>query len=289
MKHALVALTALALCAAPQALAADSGGGYSGFSGPTAQAHFTPAETSRFAKQIENDLAQQGAHVAIVFRAGRPRAQLPAGISYTHGAFWVYQTIHLADGRDVPGYAVYNLYVGDGAEARISHLAQDFPVNFTAGAVTDDVAIIVPTPEMQRRILNIMGSPAYEQLHLASYSLVASPFELRHQNCNTFMLDVVASAAWETTDKAQIAANLRAHFAPSQVNVTGLQRLFGPMFDPRVQVDDQHGPIITAGYESMSAFMMQNHLADHAYVLQRDPNFTLNDAPTAAPTGPRQP
>src|SRR5262249_31904068 len=162
------------------------------------------------------------------------RAQLPAGISYTHGAFWVYQTIHLADGRDVPGYAVYNLYVGDGREARISHLVQDFPVNFTSGAVTDDVAIILPTPAMQRRMLAIVRSPPSQQLHVASYSLAASPFDLRHQNCTPFMLDVVASAAWQTTSLPQIAADLRAHFTPTTVNVSGLQRLFGPMFDPRV-------------------------------------------------------
>ena len=286
MKRAFVAVFALAFCAAPQALADDS---TAGFSAPGAAQHFTPEVAARFAKQVENDLAQQGARVAIVFRTGRARSQLPGGISYTHGAFWVYQTIHLADGRDAPGYAVYNLYVGDGAQARTSRLAQDFPVNFTVGAVTDDIAIIVPTPEMQRRILLIMGSPRYEQLHQPSYSLIANPFELRHQNCNTFMLDVIAAAAWETTDQAQIAANLRAHFTPTEVNVSGVQRLFGPLFDPRVQMDDQHARIVTAGYESMSAFMQQNGLADRAYVLERDPNFTLSDAASADQPGSRQP
>ncbi len=286
MKRALIAALALALCLAPHALAEDS---TAGLSAPAAAAHFTPEGAARFAKQVENDLAQQGARVAIVFRSGRARSQLPAGMSYTHGAFWVYQTIHLADGREAPGYAVYNLYVGDGAEARTSRLAQDFPINFTIGAATDDVAIIVPTPEMQRRILLIMGSPAYEQLHQPSYSLVANPFELRHQNCNTFMLDVVAAAAWETTSPAQIAANLRAHFTPTEVNVSGIQRVFGPLFDPRVQVDDQRERIITAGYESMSAFMLQNRLADRAYVVERDPNFTLSDAASTIPLGPNQP
>src|SRR5262245_64740219 len=74
----------------------------------------TAEEAAVFSKQVERDLAAKGARLAIVFRTGRARSELPDGISYTHGAFWVYSPIQLEDGRNISGYAVYNLYHGDG-------------------------------------------------------------------------------------------------------------------------------------------------------------------------------
>ena len=248
----------------------------SGFSQAGATQHLTTEEVAQFAKQIETELAGQGARVAIVFRSGRAREDLPEGISYTHGAFWVYQTINLSDGTQAPGYAVYNLYHGSGDQQLVSSLVQDFPFDFVAGTAVDDVAVIVPTPEMQRRILAIMASPDYEALHNPAYSLISNPLDLRYQNCNEFMLDVVAAAAWGTTDREQIKANLRAHFTPTPVRVGGFERLFGPVVDQRLRTDDHRGQrIATTTYESMAAFMLDNRLASRAYTLQRDPAFVF--------------
>ncbi len=266
------ALGLMALLGAPAPAAAVD----SGFSQPGQTAHFTADEIVNFAKQVETDLAAQGARLAIVFRAGRPREDLPEGISYTHGAFWVYQTISLADGHQVPGYAVYNLYTGSGDSALTSSLVQDFPVDFVAGSAVEDVAIIIPTPEMQRRILAIMASPTYQALHNPNYSLISNPHDLRYQNCNEFMLDVVAAAAWETTDREQIKANLREHFTPTRVRVNAFERMFGPMVDERLRMEDHRGRrIMTTTYESMATFMTEHNLAARAYTLQRNPAFVF--------------
>ncbi len=253
----------LAMSAAPLVRAQDS------ISTPAAVAHFTPKEAAAFSKQIEDDLAGRGARVALVFRTGRPRAKLPEGIAYTHGAFWVYRDIHTADGGTAPGYAVYNLYAGDGKAwpATESRLVQDFPFDFTRGSAVDDVAVIVPSPEMQRRMLQVIDGPDYARLHNPSYSLVANPLRDTHQNCNSFMLDVVAAAAWDTRDPAQIRADERAHYTPTVVKAGPLMRLFGPMVDGRLKTDDQSGPIRTATYESMAAFMRANGLLQAAYAL----------------------
>lgn len=236
-----------------------------------AAAHLSPQQAALFSKQIERDLAARGARVAMVFRLGRPRSQMPEGLGYTHGAFWVYRSIKAADGRTLDGYAVYNLYSGDGKAwpARESRLVQDWPVDFVLGSAIDDVAVIVPSPEMQRRMLAVIDSPAYGRLHNPSYSLVANPGRSTHQNCNTFMLDVVAAAAWETSDPAQLRADLNAHFKPSVVKAAPLLRLFGPMVDPKLATDDQSGPIVTASYESIAGFMRENGLLEDAYVLAR--------------------
>jgi hypothetical protein len=245
----------------------------SGFSARTAGAHLSPQEAAVFSKQIERELAAKGARLAIVFRTGRPRDKLPEGISYTHGAFWAYVPITLADGRSTNGYAVYNLYHGDGETLPKdqSYLHQDFPVDFTVGTAVDDVAVIIPSPEMQRRVLEIMASPTYAALHDKSYSLISNPLNAKHQNCNEFMLDVLAAAAWESSDEAQIKANLQKHFKPTVVKTNLVERLLGPIADSRLKTDDQSGPIVTATYESMSAFMKDNGLLQESFVLQRAP------------------
>jgi hypothetical protein len=262
---ALAAFVAGAPAAHAQSAPGDS------YSNGAAGTHLTAEEAATFSKQVERDLAAKGARLAIVFRTGRARSELPDGISYTHGAFWVYSPIELEDGRSISGYAVYNLYHGDGEKLAKdqSYLHQDFPIDFVASTAVDDVAVIIPSPEMQRRVLAIMDSPDYRKLHVPAYSMVSNPLDPKYQNCNEFMLDVLAAAAWETTDMKQIKANLRTHYKPTRVKTNLLERIFGPMTDVRLKTDDQKGSIVTATYESMSAFMKDNSLLQETYILSR--------------------
>jgi len=254
----------LALAPAAPALAQDS-------SARSIVQHLKPAEAAEFSKQIERDLASKNARLAIVFRTGRPRAALPEGISYTHGAFWVHRQINAADGRKLSGYAVYNLYMGDGKALprNQSSLVQDWPFDFTRGSAVDDVAVIIPSPEMQRRILAVLDSPTYGALHNPNYSLIANPWSDKYQNCNGFMLDVIAAASWNTAEPAKIRANLKAHYQPTVVKAGPLMRFFGPMADSSLRTDDQDGPLRTSTYESISAFMSANGLLQESYVLKR--------------------
>lgn len=273
MRTAIIAaLAALSLAACASTGGGSRPAGGAGFSARGAPAvHLTGEQAAEFSKQVERDLAAKGARLAIVFRTGETRDQLPEGISYTHGAFWTFVPITLDDGRQINGYAVYNLYHGDGKTLAMdkSYLHQDFPVDFVVPSAVDDVAVIIPTPEMQRRILTIMDSPAYRALHIEPYSLVSNPHDIKYQNCTEFMLDVIAAAAWETTDMAQIKANLKQHFKPAVVKTTLIERLLAPIAEDRIKTDDQSGPIRTATYESMAAFMKDNGLLQDAYVLRR--------------------
>lgn len=263
----------------------------SGFSSTQAASpHFTADQIAAFSKQIEQDLGNRGVRVAMVFRLGRPHDTMPPGINYTHGAFWVYRDIQTQSGSVQHGYAVYNLFSGDGKAwpTTTSRLVQDWPFEFTRGSTVDDVGIIVPSPEMQRRILAVIDSPAYGRLHNPSYSLIANPLRDKHQNCNTFMLDVVAAAAWETGEPKQIRADLRAHYKPSPVKASPLMRLFGPMADNRLKTDDQSGEIVTATYESIAAFMRENGLLQAAYSLNRAPDSAcVSELPGSAAAPPR--
>jgi hypothetical protein len=267
---AAFAVALLGACATTQGNASNPVAD-SGFSAQAAAAHLTGEEAATFSKQVERDLAAKGARMAIVFRTGRPRSELPEGISYTHGAIWTFVPITLEDGRTINGYAVYNLYHGDGKTLAKdkSYLHQDFPVDFVAATAVDDVAVIIPSPEMQRRVIEIMGSPTYEKLHIEPYSLVSNPLDIKYQNCNEFMLDVLAAAAWGSTDMVQIKANLKKHFKPTVVKTNLVERLLGPIADSRLKTDDQSGPIVTATYESMSAFMKDNGLLQETYIVNR--------------------
>lgn len=277
MRISLVAaIAALSLAACAGAGGSRPGGG-AGFSARGAPAvHLTAEQAAAFSKQVERDLAEKGARLAIVFRTGETRDMLPDGISYTHGAFWTFVPISLDDGRVINGYAVYNLYHGDGKTLAMdkSYLHQDFPIDFVAPSAVDDVAVIVPTPEMQRRILAIMDSPSYAALHVEPYSLVSNPHDIKYQNCTEFMLDIIAAAAWETTDMAQIKANLKQHFKPTRVKTSLIERFLAPLAEDRIKTDDQGGTIVTATYESMAAFMKDNGLLKEAYVLRRAPAGT---------------
>jgi hypothetical protein len=258
------ALAALATGAPAPAAAQDS-------SGAAAADHLTAEEARAFSKEIEQALAARGAVVAFVFRAGRPREDLPEGFGYTHGAFWVYQPALLPDGREVKGYAVHNLYSGDGESLpeTKSKLAQDFPFDFAAGSHEDDVAIIVPTREVQQRLYGVIASPAYGALHVEDYSLVSNPADARYQNCNEFLLDVLAAAVWETADYAQIKVNLAASFTPSRVKPGALKRLFAPLVDARLRTGDHDGPVETVTFESLAAFMQDHGYADEVLRLAR--------------------
>ncbi len=265
---ALLALAPAGPALGSGSVAGSAAGGSDRDAGPAPLIDLVDA--ADFAKQIERDLAARGARVAIVFRAGRARSDMPDGIRYTHGAFWVYSTVTTEDGRQVPGYAVYNLYSGADDDPLQSYLHQDFPFDFTAPMAVAEAGIIVPSPEMQRRILTIMGSPDYNRLHQPDYSLISNPHDLRYQNCNEFMLNVVAAAAWETNDRAQIAANLSAHFDPTPIATNVFERVFAPWADSRLRTADHRGGIHTTTFASMGAFMEEFALADAVYELGFD-------------------
>jgi hypothetical protein len=260
-------ILALALMAAPApSFAFDSSEAVTGDA-------FTVEQAAAFSKRIEKDLAAQNATLAFVFRSGRTRDKLPAGMAFTHGAVWAHQEIMLGEGERIHGYGVHNLYSGDGTAwpKTESRLIQDWPLDFVRGAAERDVAILIPSPEMQVRLRAILFSDDYQKLHRGNaYALLSNPANAQFQNCTEFMLDLVAASMWRTTDYAQIKANLSAHFEPTPIAANGLQRMFGPLADPRLRTSDHNGSIRTATYESIEKFMTRHGLVQRAYVLKAD-------------------
>lgn len=218
------------------------------------------------AAQLNDALDAHHVNLAIVARAGRSRRDLPGGVSYTHVAFVVFEPVRDATGRVSYTYAVYNLYQGGKGRETTSYLKQDLTYDFVAGMVEPDVAVCVPVEALQRRIVQVIRSPLYRQLHTADYNLAANPWVDRYDNCVTHMLKVCVAAIYQTHDRARIYADMRAYFKPTHIRL-GLLKAIGSNFVPELRHDDEDpSGLQTATYDSLTAFLAQNGLVKETFI-----------------------
>ena len=241
-------------------VALSSDANATGFSTSSSQAgqiaYFKPEQVITFAKKVEKTLAAKGARVAVLARMGRPASELPEGMHFTHVAFAVYSEITTSDRRKVPGYSIYNLYQKDD-RPDISDLVQDFPVDFFAGVAQLEAGIIVPSAELQLRLLELIASPSYKTLHEPRYSVIANPFTLGRQNCTEFVLDVVNAAIYQTNDIKTLKANTKAYFVAQPVNVNPFKLMLGSMFTAEVSTADHSGTPVTATFEKIGEYLQK--------------------------------
>lgn len=234
---------------------------------------FQPQAVEKFAKQVEHKLAEQGARVFIIARVGRPAEELPEGIHYTHTAFGVYSLITTADGRQVPGYTIYNLYQKEGQPDK-SELVTDFPVDFFSGVYELKAGIIIPSPELQRRLLATIDSDSYKELHNPNYSAIANPYNTQLQNCTEHTLDVINAAIYKTDDIDEIKRYTQAYFEPLVVRVSPLKLLLGSIFMPDVTMADQGDKVVTATFTSIGDYLEKYGLVEKRFEITADERST---------------
>lgn len=235
--------------------AAEASSGGSSGAAP-AQAHFPPEQIIAFAEKVEKAMVAQGARVAILARIGRPVAEMPPGMRFTHVAFAVYSEITEQDGRTLSSYVTHNLYQLENAPDK-SELTQDFPVDFFATACELEAGIIVPSTELQQRLLKLIATPDYASLHKPSYSVIANPYCQGWQNCTGFVLDVVSAAIYQTIDPEVLKANIKTHFEPQKVDVSPIKLKLGSLFMKEISLADQNGTPITTTFESIGRFLQK--------------------------------
>jgi hypothetical protein len=225
---------------------------------PTAPARrLSAADARAFAQTVEDALAARNAKVGIVFRVGQPPGAAPKDLLFSHGGLWV------RDGDNGPDYQTFELDQGDGRRLSCdrSALVEDTPEGFFTGSVAPpQAAVLIPTGAMQARLLALVHSPAYPALHNPDYSLMANPFERKHQNCADFLLRLVVAARLDITDADRIDGVIRREFKPTEVRLNPLVRTFGSVIDGRLVLDDQHGTIRTASFASLADYMGQKGL-----------------------------
>jgi hypothetical protein len=219
-----------------------------------------------FAKLVEKTAAQHGARVFLLGRVGRASDQLPQGIEYTHTALAVYSMITTGEGKQVPGYAIYNLYQKNQTPSQ-SELVIDYPFNFFAGAAELKAGIAIPTPAVQKRLLALIASGEYHTLHNPNYSVLANPFNSQFQNCTEFTLDLINAAIYQTKNILQLKANAKAYFKPQQLKVSGLKLKIAAIFMDDLTLDDHKSKIKTATFSSIVGYLAENSLLLHQQVI----------------------
>ena len=218
--------------------------------------HFKADEVISFAKKVERTLASKGAHVAILARMGRPLSEMPPGMHFTHVAFVVYSQIQTADGRNLPGYAIYNLYQYDDRPDK-SRLVQDYPVDFFSGVAQMEAGILIPSAELQQRLIRVIASPAYASLHDPRYSVIANPYSEGRQNCTEFTLDVINAAIYQTTDMKQLKQVAQKYFEAQPVEVNPFKLMLGSVFSAEVATADHPQKPVTATFERLSDYLLK--------------------------------
>jgi hypothetical protein len=244
----------LSLCLWSTAVAAT--GFSSASSGGGETTNFKAEEIITFAKKVERTLASKGAHVAILARMGRPLSEMPRGMRFTHVAFVVYSQIQTADGRTLPGYAIYNLYQYDD-KPNTSRLVIDYPVDFFSGVAQMEAGILIPSAELQQRLIKLIASPAYTSLHEPRYSVIANPYNEGRQNCTEFVLDVINSAIYQTSNVRQLKQVAQKFFVAQPVEVNPFKLLLGSVFSAEVATSDHPSKPVTATFERISDYLLK--------------------------------
>ena len=229
---------------------------------------FSMNEITSYAKMVEREIAKRGARVIIVGRVGRPASELPEGFRYTHTGFGVYSMITTSEGNKVPGYTMYNLYQ-KGDDLRTSKLVQDFPIDFFTGVFKLQAGVIIPKPELQQRLLQVIDSDTYNSLHNASYSAVANPFNSQYQNCTEHTLDVINSAIYETDDIATIKLNSKSYFDPQKIKMGRIKLMLGALMNEDVTLADHRGKPKTATYTTIANYLQEYDLVQEQFVVSQ--------------------
>ncbi|EWH11784.1 hypothetical protein DS2_03135 [Catenovulum agarivorans DS-2] len=233
----------------------------------TGEAQFSPEEITEFAKSVEKYAAAKNARAFIIARVGQPAENLPKGIEFTHTAVAIYSQITLEDGEVAFGYAIHNLYQNAG-DADSSQLVVDYPTDFFWQVHQLKAGILIPTPELQQKLIELVARNDHAKFHNPKYSLIANPFNSKYQNCTEFTLDMINSAIYQTTDVAELKAASLAHFTPQPVQHSRFKLWLGRAFVDGVHLSDHKGKAKTATFSRIKTYLEENALLAHAISYQ---------------------
>lgn len=234
---------------------------------------FSVEEVDQFAKEVEMFAAKEGARAFIIGRVGRPEKDLPKGVNFTHTAIAIYSSITLDSGEVVKGYAIHNLYQKEN-QLNKSELVIDYPIDFFWGVNSLKAGIIIPTPDLQQRIIEVIANGNDKKIHNENYSVIANPFNNVFQNCTEHTLNVVNSGIYQTTDINQLKSNAKQHFKPQRVKASPFKLLLGNWFVDDVSTKDHSGKIYTTTFSTLGKYLKNNELLSKAVVLKSDASVT---------------
>jgi hypothetical protein len=221
------------------------------------------------ALDVRNALDRERAQIALVARVGRDLSRY--GLRYSHVAFaW----------RGHPRGDWTMVEALNQCGTATSALYDDGLANF----FLDDMfayqaKVVIPSPEIQRRIADVLTAGQGGRFHEPRYNLVAYPFATRYQNSNQWLLETLADALAERPigNRGDAQAWLRASgFRPSTLHVPAMERLGAHLFRVNVAFDDQPldrrmaGRIDVVSAESVLDFVLRVDPGAIARVIEVD-------------------
>ena len=190
----------------------------------------------QFAAIVRRELDDSGHALALISRSGLNLQRL--GVRYSHAG------ISLKANDNAP-WSVRQLYYA--CDERRPRLFDQGLAGFVFG--TDDAALgyvsIVLLPRTQADALEraALDKPRALRLLAAHYSANAHAYSLRYQNCNQWVMELIASAWGALDDADDLRAQAQAWlleqgYAPRPLEVGSHLLMFAAGFVPWLQMDD---------------------------------------------------
>lgn len=193
----------------------------------------------RFAAVVRQELDASGDDIALISRSGIDLRNL--GIRFSHSG------LTIKDGGDVP-WSVRQLYYAcdEGKPRLYDQGVAGFLFNGDEPAVAYVSIVLMPRKEALELRAAALDKQRALRLLAGRYSANAYPFSTRYQNCNQWVVELMAAAWGDLPDgddlreraQAWLAAN---DYAPEPVDLDSHALKFAAMFMPLVHLDD-HPP-----------------------------------------------
>lgn len=189
-------------------------------------------QSMELARKTFEALDASGASVALVARAGQDLSQY--GLRWSHLGIVVrdhpagrWTVVHELNDCGTASSQLYNEGIGN---------------FFLTDLYRYEGAVLIPGPETQARLVQVMASRAPRRMHEAHYNMLSYVFSTRYQNSNQWVLELLAAAAAEpgqveTRGEAQ-AWLKQARYDPATVEIPAAVRLGARMFRANVAFDD---------------------------------------------------
>jgi len=233
----------------------------------------------RFATQVRESLELSGASVVMLGRVGSDQSK--RGVRYTHVAYVL---------RDHPAgpwtvvHQLNNCGSGDSDlyDEGLANFFMDDPFAY-------DSRIVIPSPALQEKLARTLLGPMKRGLHEPSYSSIANPWSIKHQNSNGWALEILAaaSAPADVYGRAQAQQWLRMNnYQPSRIAIGGGERAGARLFTPHIRFGDHPDTAWqTQTYEvstgdAVLSFLRQIDPEARVITQRLDARPVVGDAPT---------
>lgn len=199
------------------------------------------------AQRSMQKLDDSGAQVAIIARAGQDLSKY--GLRYSHvGLAW----------RDHPaGRWVVVQLLNDCGTANSALYNDGLGNFFLSGLFQYKSQLIVPSPEVQERLVQVLASRTPMRLHEPKYSMLSYAWSTRYQNSNQWALETLAAAS-AAPGKVKTRAEAQkwlgeAGFHPAGIDIGLGSRVGARLFRANVAFDDHPaGPRIRGHFDTVT-------------------------------------